>query len=147
MAHFRHIAVTTDFSDRSRAAFPPAAEIASRFESKVTCIYCLPPPEPVVVGLGATAPYRSDELINDLGERLRTFVGESFAGLEVETRVVEGYPDSTIAELVRESEIDLVVVATHGRTGLSHVLLGSVAERIMRHAGCPVMAIPARSDA
>lgn len=147
MTDFRNIAVTTDFSERSRQAFAPAASIARRFGAKVTCVYCLPPPEPVVVGLGATAPLRPDDLLDKLDERLREFVGDAFDGIETSTRVIEGYPDSTIPDLVRDSSVDLVVVATHGRTGLSHVLLGSVCERIMRHAGCPVLAVPARDEA
>ncbi len=147
MTEFRHIAVTTDFSERSRIAFAHAASLARRYDAKVTCVYCLPPPEPVVVGLGATAPLRPDDLLDQLDERLRAFVGDAFEGIETSTRVVEGYPDTTIPDLVREAGVDLVVVATHGRTGLSHVLLGSVCERIMRHAGCPVLAVPARDSA
>lgn len=63
------------------------------------------------------------------------------AGLRVETRVPDGDPRSTLVELARDEKADLVVVGSHGRTGLSKLLLGSVASHVVSHAPCSVLVI------
>jgi len=61
--------------------------------------------------------------------------------LEVETIVVKGVPFNEIINAATEINVDLIVIGTHGRTGLSHVMLGSVAEKVVRKATCPVLTV------
>ena len=63
-------------------------------------------------------------------------------GLEVETSLQTGHPGQQICEHARDSDVDLIVISTHGSTGLTHLLLGSVAEYVVRHAHCPVLVVP-----
>jgi nucleotide-binding universal stress UspA family protein len=65
-------------------------------------------------------------------------------GLEVETSLQTGHPGQQICEHARDSDMDLIVTSTHGSTGFTHLLLGSVAEYVVRHAHCPVLVVPAR---
>ena len=65
-------------------------------------------------------------------------------GLEVETSLQSGHPGQQICEHARDSDVDLIVISTHGSTGLTHLLLGSVAEYVVRHAHCLVLVVPAR---
>jgi universal stress protein A len=66
------------------------------------------------------------------------------AGLECTTAVVSGVPFQAIVDLARARQVDLISMATHGRTGLSHILLGSVADKVVRLAPCPVLVVRAR---
>jgi nucleotide-binding universal stress UspA family protein len=70
--------------------------------------------------------------------RLRDLVPSSFAG-SWEAQIVAGNPADAIIRVAQEHEVDLIVMGTHGRSGLAHVLLGSVAEKVLRHAPCPVL--------
>jgi len=67
-------------------------------------------------------------------------------GLEVETSLQTGHPGQQICEHARDSDMDLIVISTHGSTGLTHLLLGSVAEYVVRHAHCPILVVPTRSS-
>ena len=73
--------------------------------------------------------------------------GLTGSGIETETALSTGPPAAQIIRYAREHAIDLIVLATHGRTGVSHALLGSVAEAVVRRAPCPVLTIPARAAA
>ena len=64
----------------------------------------------------------------------------SFTGTR-EVQVAAGHPAETIVRMARELAVDLIIMATHGRTGVSHLLLGSVAEHVVRHAPCPVLTV------
>jgi nucleotide-binding universal stress UspA family protein len=72
---------------------------------------------------------------------LERLVGELFPGEVVQQEVLVGNPWDETCVYARRHGVDLIVVATHGRTGLKHVLLGSVAERIVQHAPCPVLVV------
>jgi nucleotide-binding universal stress UspA family protein len=63
------------------------------------------------------------------------------AGVPISSRLVEGYPDEGVLREAKEWQADLIVIGSHGRRGLSHVLLGSVAEKVIRHASCPVLVV------
>jgi nucleotide-binding universal stress UspA family protein len=69
-------------------------------------------------------------------ERLRA------AGIACQTRLLEGGPALEIVRRAQETGADLIVVGTHGRTGIAHAVLGSVAERVVRHSTCPVLTVP-----
>jgi universal stress protein A len=82
-------------------------------------------------------------------EALAQFVGEaSKAGVRIRAaRADRGSPAHAIVDAAKLGNYDLIVLGTHGRTGLSHMLIGSVAERVVRHAPCPVLSVRARSAA
>jgi len=82
------------------------------------------------------------ETINKLRERLHKCISEDTRkNIEVETIVIEGVPFAEIIKKAREYKVDLIVLGTHGRTGLSHAIMGSVAEKVVRKAPCPVLTI------
>jgi nucleotide-binding universal stress UspA family protein len=64
------------------------------------------------------------------------------AGVACRTKMVEGLPATEIVQRAREIGADLIVIGTHGRRGIAHVVLGSVAERVVQHAPCPVLTVP-----
>ncbi len=66
----------------------------------------------------------------------------SFGDVSFQARIEEGHPGETLVKVAEEEGADLIVVSTHGRTGLPHVLVGSTAQHVVRHANCPVLVIP-----
>jgi nucleotide-binding universal stress UspA family protein len=140
----RTILLTTDFSDTSKKAFEPALTLAQRFGAKIVLAYVeedrLPPLviEYMAVGveeiLGQQREIASDRL-KELASTLPADVGE------VETVVALGTPHVEIVRLAEEHEADLIVMATHGRGYISHAILGSTAERVLRRAPCPVLVV------
>ncbi|WP_161569878.1 universal stress protein [Salinigranum halophilum] len=137
--------VPTDGSEASFAALSHAFDIAARFDALVeglavvderskTSVYTVETAlEEVVGGLEATAQNATEHLAGRAREH----------GVDVETSVVDGIPSRTICAHAETSGADLVVLASHGRTGLAHYLLGSVAERVVRNATVPVLTVPA----
>lgn len=142
---FEHVLVTTDFSRTSYAAFPLARTMAQTFGARLTCLYALPPPNPFWVGVGAPGPVMPTEeaLRAQAQERLRALAAEQLPGLEVRVAVVVGHDYVEILRYAREEGVDLIVMATHGHTGLEHVLIGSTTERVVREAHCPVLTVRA----
>jgi universal stress protein A len=161
---FTHVLVPTDFSDPARQALRYALEEAALHGARVTLLHVLPahagtdvyyptrspePPQqgaidPVVGGLGRPPAPTPTVVRRDPGEealaQLRDLVPESFHGAW-EADVAIGHPADTIVRVAQERGADLIVMATRGRTGLQHVLLGSVAERVVRLAPCPVLTV------
>ena len=87
----------------------------------------------------------SDTLLVDAAEHQLAALKESAAsmGLAAETTVTTGRPSQTIVDYAKDGGFDLIVMGTHGRTGLSHVVMGSIAERVLRKAPCPVLTVKA----
>ena len=127
----------TDFSTASNAALETAVSIARDRNAMLLIAHC--EETPVVydgeVGFVAAAPHDGE-----LREMLH-HVKEKVHGVSCETRLVHGVPWQGIVGLAEKEEVDLIVMGTHGRTGLMRVLMGSVAEAVVRHAPCPVLTI------
>ncbi|MCZ7641308.1 MAG: universal stress protein [Verrucomicrobia bacterium] len=138
------ILVPLDFSARARKALRYAGAFARQFGSRLQLLHVTEPlAYPTDLGY---APVVSGELETELQEgsreRLVATVEEvRRTGVPVEGCLRVGRPHSEIAAAAWELKADLVVVTTHGFTGLKHVLLGSVAERVVRHAPCPVLVV------
>ena len=135
---FKTILVTTDFSANSAVAVRPAIEIACRFEGRLIVVHALE---------GASAePQVAAEELAGLATMAREQLQE-FGTREIGTKapwtseVVFGPAYLAITDAAERHGADLIVLATHGRTGLVHLLLGSVAERVARMATCPVLTV------
>jgi universal stress protein A len=137
---FEHICVGVDFSEASREALRAAVPFAGAAQLTLVFVW------------HAQHPYTSfsgDEIraaVDTHDVTMREWIAEAHAlgATNVDAIFLAGSPADEIIELVhRDPSIDLVVVGTHGRTGLAHVLLGSVAEKIVRRSPCAVLAIPA----
>jgi nucleotide-binding universal stress UspA family protein len=140
---FSKILVATDFSQGGDEALQAAIDVARRFNAKVEIVHVVELAlEPF--GFGALVPAADDRALLDAIERELEARADRvrWAGLACETAVLEGTPDVEIVRRAAETGAELVVVGTHGRTGLAHVVMGSVAERVVQHAGLPVLSVP-----
>jgi nucleotide-binding universal stress UspA family protein len=138
--------VPVDFSEHSRGALMLARELAARYGSGVQVLHVFERPVHPDIYLGGM-PLDSPDfhtVETSLREALATFVGET-AGPDVPCtlHVVDGRAVSSILEFAERNDTGLIVIATHGLTGLAHVLLGSVSEKIVRRAECPVLTVRA----
>jgi nucleotide-binding universal stress UspA family protein len=137
MLPIRTILHPTDFSERSQAAFRLACALARDYDACLIALHVMP--TEVVYGEGVVLPpshgYRLEML-----EKLEELRAEG-PGVRVETRLAEGNPAEQINRLAEEIPCDLIVMGTHGRTGLGRLLMGSVAEQVVRKAPCPVLTV------
>jgi len=148
MVKFEHILVPTDFSEFSRYALDYAITIAKTFGARITLTHITNENE--LVALQQVSPYFEPGKLEELmrqresedQKQLDGFIPpELTKGIKVETIHKVGIPFVEIIKAAREKGVDLIVMATHGRSGLSHILLGSVAEKVVRKAPCPVLSI------
>lgn len=136
----------TDFSPLSVEGARYARAFRETFGAELHVIHVIPPsltPD-FAVTLPTEVPvtYSEDDLAKSCRARLEELIPAQFGSATgVTARVLFGNPWSAICKYAEEAAIDLVVVATHGRTGLRHVLIGSTAERIVQHAPCPVLTV------
>jgi nucleotide-binding universal stress UspA family protein len=147
MTRVRQILCATDFSPASEPAWQEALLLARLCHAELALLHVVPPvmfpPD------GYIPPRVYQELVDaahhDAHAGLERLVGQAAdPRLKVRTRVEEGGPAASILEVAREEMADLVVLGTHGRTGVERLVLGSVADRVVRQASCPVLTVPAR---
>jgi universal stress protein A len=138
----QHFLVPVDFSEYSDRALDYAIAWAQQLQARLTLLHIIHDVMPI--GVGDMASGLPTSYLQDLEadakqemERYRQRVQE--AGLEVDMVVEHGVPFQGIVDAARDRQVDLIVAGTHGRTGLQHVLLGSVAEKVVRLAPCPVL--------
>jgi nucleotide-binding universal stress UspA family protein len=146
MARITRILVPTDFSPTADAALEYAFVLAERFGASLQLLHVLDDPF-VVDGMAADAyiaeaPALRTAVLDDARERLRHRAApREVLGQPIDTEVLFGHGARTIAEYAAERGVDLIVMGTHGRSGFAHLLLGSVAERLVRTAPCPVLTV------
>lgn len=142
MSRFAHILCPVDFSDISQHALDHAAAIAHRDGARLTVLYVfanLPTMDVPPLVLSAEARQR---LLSDL----RRMCAHVPPGVRLDLRVQEaGRVHQTILEERADLGADLLVLGTHGRSGVQHVILGSITEKIIRNAGCPTLVVPPRA--
>jgi nucleotide-binding universal stress UspA family protein len=136
----QHILVPIDFSGYAEQALEYAIDLANKLSARLTLLHVIQL-MPVGVVEGATLPYSYlQELETDIQQRMETYRQRvQTAGLENAVVVEHGMPFQSIVDLARDQHVDLIVMGTHGRTGLAHMFLGSVAEKVVRLAPCPVL--------
>ena len=136
---FRTIVVATDFSDASALALEYARVLAKKFGAGLRVLHVVETPRPLGTEIiyAPEAMSVSDVAIAD-AQRLMGETVAKFEGMPVVGQVLLGNPARKIVEYASDHDVDLLVIGTHGRSGLSHLLMGSVAERVVRTAPCPV---------
>lgn len=140
------ILVPTDFSDFSRPAMQYGCAIAARFGAELHLLHIVPDPAMLVPEAAAfsieTMQAQSESLVKDAEAMLQKLPLDGWGNEKPIVRAVRvGAAFMEIIDYARENEIDLIVIGTHGRSGLMHILMGSVAERIVRKAPCPVLTV------
>jgi nucleotide-binding universal stress UspA family protein len=148
MNPIKRILVATDFSDCSRAAIDYALGMAERLGADVHLVHVFERPVYFEVGVSHSLQlgHNVDEWIHDLkagASKQLDALAADVRGRNPRTQVSlrEGLPVDEILNAAKEASADLIVLGTHGRTGLPHVVLGSVAERVVRTAPCPVLTV------
>jgi nucleotide-binding universal stress UspA family protein len=152
MKPFKKILVPVDFSRHSAEAIRFAGDLSRRYDAVVQLVHVYQPvnytlPEGIVF----FTPAQLTSLLDALEKLLAASRNDAeVAGApHVETKLLQGLPSSEIVSHAREGGFDLIVMGTHGRTGVRHAIMGSVAERVVRRAPCPVLTVhlPDQQDA
>jgi nucleotide-binding universal stress UspA family protein len=134
----------TDFSKNAEFAFRVACALARDYNARLILLHVIPPP--MVIYAGGPIPAETWPNTEEAQEKLRHLEGRAHK-IRVESQVLEGDPVDMILRAAEETGSDVIVMGTHGRTGLGRLLLGSVAESVIRKAPCPVLSakpVPAR---
>jgi nucleotide-binding universal stress UspA family protein len=136
---FRRILAPIDFSEASLKALQYAALLAQRLPAELVLLHVVKPSpayaELPLINMGAIERARGE---------LETLKLNKAATVRSNAVVREGYPHTEILKAADELGVDLIVMSTHGRTGLAHALLGSTSEKVVRYAECPVLVLPER---
>src|SRR5262249_53464173 len=145
MTTINRIVHATDLSPASEPAWNEARRLARLFDAEVVVVHAMAPPI-----LFPTEGYFPPQLYEELVQSARRDAEEGFdrllggvpgSGLKVRIRLEDGPPAQRILEVVDEEAADLLVVGTHGRGGLERLMVGSVADRLLRQATCPVLTV------
>ena len=144
MSEWRAILCAVDFSPPSHAALLEAARLARKVAGLLTVVHVAPAPRPGVTPFAPpSAPARAEPGAAATLDAWAREV-EAAAGAPVSTALLAGRPADAIVAAAVEGGFDAIVVGTHGRTGLAHAVLGSVAEHVVRRSTVPVVAVPHR---
>ncbi len=151
MNDFRRILCPIDFSDASRHAIEHATAIAGWYSSQITGLHVLQQPfhfEPPILfaerGALKDLPANRELVWLRLNEWLKPAAD---AGVQCDARIDQGVPADCILQYAHFLPADLIVIGTHGAGGFEHLVLGSVAEKVLRKAQCPVLTVPPRAEA
>ena len=138
------VLVPIDFSDYSKSALRYAVNFAKSFDAEIILIYVV---EPVIYppdfSMGQIAmPSINTEWDDRAKDELQKLAKSEIIGaVKVKTIIKTGKPFVEIIETAKEENVDLIIIATHGRSGVEHILFGSTAEKVVRKAPCPVLTL------
>lgn len=141
---WKKIGCAVDFSDPSRAAMEQAAALAKEYGASLVLVNVFEPPPQMATDMLVTVDSGAFEASSHEVEGLLAgwkADAQRLSGGEVSVRRLSGDPASELVKLARELRLDLLALATHGRRGLAHLVLGSVAERVVREAPCSVLVV------
>jgi nucleotide-binding universal stress UspA family protein len=142
----RKILFPTDFSELSLVGLRYARAFSEQFAAQLYCLHVVDEAQQYWSALGPEATPIAppvDDILEAANKQMQTFYDEHLVGLEYApiTRVSLGKPFVEIITYAREITCDLLIMATHGRSGLMHALMGSTAEKVVRKAPCPVLTV------
>jgi nucleotide-binding universal stress UspA family protein len=144
MKSIRRIVYATDLSPVSEPAWAQAQRLGRLFDADVLAVHVLPP-LPLLPAEGYVPPRVYEELLDgahrEAQARLDALLRDAGSTVRLKVRLESGPPASRLLEVVTEEAADLLVVGTHGRAGLERLVLGSVADRMVRQAPCPVLTV------
>jgi nucleotide-binding universal stress UspA family protein len=132
----------TDFSDRSQYAFELACRLARDSGARLIVLHVVQSPPFITHGEMEKALQQAEGYRRELDDKLHNLRSPD-SGVGMEYRLQDGEPVAEILRAAAECDCDLIVLGTHGRTGFRRLLLGSVAEQVLRRAGCPVLTVNA----
>jgi nucleotide-binding universal stress UspA family protein len=138
MSGIHTILFPTDFSCTSAHAFSVAASLARDHGARLVLLHTAE--EPALIDGTGLVPFDPVMYRSELREKMQQLAVRA-GGVEVETRLAEGNPVAAVLHAAAELHADLVVMGTHGWTGLRRLLMGSVAEAVLRQAPCPVLTV------
>jgi nucleotide-binding universal stress UspA family protein len=140
----KRLLVPVDFSDCSNKALQYALPFARQFGASLTLLYVIQPYVPVPETMAVDWDLISTRMREGGQAELDKLRQTLDPDIKAETVLRIGSPEVEIVNAAKELNIDLIILSTHGRTGLGHVFLGSTTERVVRHAGCPVLVVRER---
>ncbi len=142
----RKIVAPTDFSEASKYGLRIAIEVAEKFEAELILVHVNV--KPMIAGTHSKAEVRTkvDMLMASLQTEVRKQLDKLTEELipdhlRCDVRLIDGHPAEEITRLAKEEGVDMIVMSTHGYSGFKHLLSGSVAERVVRTAHCPVLTV------
>lgn len=149
MPTVKTLVCAVDFSESSPEVASYAATLAKAMRARVVCLYVAPS---LAEYVGFSVPQASldhvvDDVVASAEESMAAFTAEHFAGLPVTGVVRAGYPAEEILAAAEDAHADMIVMGTHGRTGLDRMLFGSVAEKVVMAAACPVLTVKPKDSA
>jgi universal stress protein A len=145
MFNIQNILLPTDFSNLSLSAARYAIDIAKQYGAKIHFLNVLEKTPPILAI--RSLDLSEDKIIKTIEEDARSSLNKALdtinrdKGVEIIPVIQKGIDFEIIIDYAESNKIDLIVIATHGRTGILHTLLGSVAEKVIRYAKCPVLVI------
>ena len=145
MLPIKKIICPTDFSKPSHKGIETGIELAEHFDAELI-LFNVVSPVPLLPGAGAPTGYHIPTAMNDMQAGAERSIGELVEekvpdGVRARAKVVQGKPADEIVRLAEEEDADIIVIATHGESGWQKFLFGSVAERTVRMASCPVLTV------
>lgn len=147
MAAVKNIICPTDFSDLSCDSIPWVKQFADEMDANIHCIYVLQEVNYIYPAeTGAALAPNMDELEESYKQQLEFFVAENFGDEadQIGQAVRRGRPSDEIVDFSKTKDDALIVMPTHGYSGLKHIVMGSTTEAVLRQASCPVVAIPSK---
>jgi nucleotide-binding universal stress UspA family protein len=146
MIEFKRVLCPVDFSEPSHVGLRTAVELAARFSAELLVVHVVPPVPIAVVPVAApafdVANYQS-ELTKSAEEGVKSMIKDHVpTGIHTRSMVLSGEPSREIAAIADTERADIIVMATHGESGWRRFMFGSVAEKVVRVARCPVLTVP-----
>jgi len=143
MVQVKKILCAVDFSEASKEVAGYAAYLAKSVNAQILVLYVAPSLSQYV---GFHVPPNSiesfvKEIVAGADKSMEAFLSEQFKGVNARGEVVTGYAAEEILHIAEEEKVDMIVMGTHGRRGIDRILFGSVAERVVKNAECPVLTV------
>jgi nucleotide-binding universal stress UspA family protein len=145
MLSIKKILVSTDFSDPSRRAIEYAVSMQKVFDAELELVHVIFDETYLITSYVPQGTLQGflGELEAGAEQHLDSFIDscDSLKGVKFSKRILKGTPYAEITDWAAKNETDLIIIGTHGRTGLDHMLFGSTAEKVIGRASCPVLTV------